>query len=312
MQYTAHIRLPLFESADKPTWLYDWNETMDKLDDIIYNMNHSDIPAEIAELITRIEALETTVAEHGTDISTLQTQVTDILADINNISSIIPSNASPSNKLATMADVGSGGGGGHVIQNAAGQNLTQRDTMQFTDGLTATDDPSGQKTVISDLYEEIPYSTWSGYTEQEKAQHPNAIITGAPDVEGGSSQVYSTNEVECGEWIEPINGVLKKKKTYRRTIIIENPNNTWQYPIDLTSILGDVERIWCIGKHWIKSNNVLCDSDTYNTQWDFINCVIAYDPSTSKWNFYCRSDLAISKIYCIEEYTKTTDQWVDA
>lgn len=105
MQYTSHIRLPLFESADKPTWLYDWNETMVKLDDVIYQINSSDIPAELAELVSRVNALEVTVAQHTTDISELQDQATSILSDIEHIMSIIPSSASPTNKLATMADI---------------------------------------------------------------------------------------------------------------------------------------------------------------------------------------------------------------
>ena len=118
MQYTSHIRLPLFEGADKPTWLHDWNETMTKLDDIIYQMNQSDLPAEVAELVTRIEALERTVAQHDTDISALQDQVTSILSDVSFILSIIPSNASPSNKLATMADIPGGSTPGIPIASA--------------------------------------------------------------------------------------------------------------------------------------------------------------------------------------------------
>ena len=118
MQYTPHIRLPLFESADKPTWLYDWNETMTKLDDVIYEINSSDIPAEVAELIARVNALERTVSQHTTDITTLQDQATSILGDINQIMSIIPASASPTNKLATMADIPGGSTPGIPIASA--------------------------------------------------------------------------------------------------------------------------------------------------------------------------------------------------
>lgn len=118
MQYTPHIRLPLFESADKPTWLYDWNETMTKLDDVIYQINSSDIPAEVAELVSRVNALERTVSQHTTDITELQDQATSILGDINQIMSIIPSSASPTNKLATMADIEGGSTPGIPIASA--------------------------------------------------------------------------------------------------------------------------------------------------------------------------------------------------
>lgn len=42
----------------------------------------------------------------------------------------------------------SGGGGGHVIEDSTGSELTQRDTMQFGDGITAEDDSTNSKTVI--------------------------------------------------------------------------------------------------------------------------------------------------------------------
>lgn len=118
MQYTPHIRLPLFESADKPTWLYDWNETMTKLDDVIYEINSSDIPAELAELVSRVNALERTVSQHTSDITELQDQATSILSDINLIMSIIPPSASPTNKLATMADIEGGSTPGIPIASA--------------------------------------------------------------------------------------------------------------------------------------------------------------------------------------------------
>ena len=77
---------------------------------------------------------------------------------------------------------GGGEGGGHTIQDASGTDLTDRDVLQFKGGLNAEDDSTNQKTVVTDTYEEIPWSTWKDYTAEQKAAHPNAVITGVPDV----------------------------------------------------------------------------------------------------------------------------------
>lgn len=87
-----------------------------------------------------------------------------------------------------------GGGsssGGHTIENSAGTALTQRNTMQFKGGLSASDDSTNQKTVVSDEYPEIEYSVWEAMTPQEQAEYPNAIILNAPD-SGGGIEVVST------------------------------------------------------------------------------------------------------------------------
>ena len=43
---------------------------------------------------------------------------------------------------------GSSEGGGHTIEDAEGTDLTQRDTLQFGEGLSAQDDSTNQKTVV--------------------------------------------------------------------------------------------------------------------------------------------------------------------
>lgn len=64
--------------------------------------------------------------------------------DIDAIQEVIPSNASTSNKLATMADVG---GGGHVLQNQSGTDMTQQPNMQFVDAQLANDATNERTTV---------------------------------------------------------------------------------------------------------------------------------------------------------------------
>jgi len=77
-------------------------------------------------------------------------------------------------------DVQPNEGSGHTIENASGTALTQRDTLQFKGGLGVSDDSTNEVTVVSDEYEKITWETWDAMTPQEKAQHPNVIVTGKP------------------------------------------------------------------------------------------------------------------------------------
>lgn len=79
---------------------------------------------------------------------------------------------------------GGGGGGGHTIVNNAGTSLQQRGKLKTVGGLNATDDSENNTTKITDEYEIIPWTTWQGYSDAQKAEHPNAIVTGAPDCDG--------------------------------------------------------------------------------------------------------------------------------
>ncbi len=71
MQYTPHYRLPLFESADHPSWLGDWNETMNKIDEAISDLEIGNIPS-LAGLIERIVALENAVSSDELIMSTIE------------------------------------------------------------------------------------------------------------------------------------------------------------------------------------------------------------------------------------------------
>lgn len=79
---------------------------------------------------------------------------------------------------------GGGGGGGHTVVNNAGTSLTQRGKLQTVGGLNATDDSENNTTKITDEYEIIPWTTWQGYSDAQKAEHPNCVVTGAPDCDG--------------------------------------------------------------------------------------------------------------------------------
>jgi len=83
MKYTAHYRLPLFESADHPSWLGDWNETMNKIDECISDLEIGNIPS-LAGLIERIVALENSV-EADEQIISATTQALTTLVKKSNI-----------------------------------------------------------------------------------------------------------------------------------------------------------------------------------------------------------------------------------
>ena len=63
------------------------------------------------------------------------------------------------------------GGGGHVIEDASGTELTQRDTLQIAGTLKATDDSTNEKTVISDAAEEVEWSVWNAMTEAQRDEY---------------------------------------------------------------------------------------------------------------------------------------------
>lgn len=81
---------------------------------------------------------------------------------------------------------GGGGGGGHTIVNNAGTSLTQRSKLKTVGGLNATDDGVNNTTEITDVVEEVPWTTWQSYPSEEAAlqAHPNCVVTGAPDCDG--------------------------------------------------------------------------------------------------------------------------------
>lgn len=64
---------------------------------------------------------------------------------------------------------GGGSGGGHVIENASGTELAQRDTLKFSGYLQATDDSTNETSVVSDAPSEVEYSVWQTMTDTQKA-----------------------------------------------------------------------------------------------------------------------------------------------
>jgi len=78
------------------------------------------------------------------------------------------------------------GGGGHVIQDANGTDLAQRDTLQFGGYLQTTDDSTNEKTVVSDEPTGITWSAWQQMTDAQK-EGTKWLITDVPDADGSIS-----------------------------------------------------------------------------------------------------------------------------
>ena len=87
------------------------------------------------------------------------------------------------------------GGAGHEIENSAGTKLSQRDVLQFGNGLEATDDNLNEKTKVGMTLPTISLEDWNAMTTQEqetyKAEHYRFGIE-LPDTEGVINAEYMT------------------------------------------------------------------------------------------------------------------------
>lgn len=85
------------------------------------------------------------------------------------------------------------GGAGHKILNSAGTELTQRDTLQASDGLEFVDDSTNQRTKVKMNLPIVSFEDWNAMTEQEqetyKASHYRFGIE-LPDTEGVINAEY--------------------------------------------------------------------------------------------------------------------------
>lgn len=82
----------------------------------------------------------------------------------------------------------SGGiGGGHIVVNASGTELTQRPKMQFKGLLKATDNGTDEITEVTDEAEEISFADWDALTEEQREAYSagkKLDIVDLPDCDG--------------------------------------------------------------------------------------------------------------------------------
>lgn len=74
--------------------------------------------------------------------------------------------------------------GGHTIVDSEGTELIAESKLQFKGGLSASDDSTNGKTVVSGDYPVFTWDAWIAMTEQEQEAYPDAIITDAPGIDG--------------------------------------------------------------------------------------------------------------------------------
>ena len=103
-----------------------------------------------------------------------------------------------------MGNGGGGTGGGHTIEDSEGTELTQRDTLQFGDGLNVSDDSTNGKTVVE--------------PNLMVASDMDDVVTPLPSVQSRYHK-YSTEEQIVGEWIDG-------KPIYQRTFAGTTPSTS--------------------------------------------------------------------------------------
>ena len=102
---------------------------------------------------------------------------------------------------------GSGGSGGHTIEDSTGTALTQRDIMQFSDSFAPTDDSTDEVTKI-------------GLNKLTSGEMDD-IVTPLPSVQSRYHE-YSKDEQIVGKWIDG-------SYIYEKTIDFGSlPNNTYR------------------------------------------------------------------------------------
>mgnify|MGYP007038180465 CR=1 FL=1 len=176
---------------------------------------------------------------------------------------------------------GGGGGGGHIYVDKDDEQMPPRGKAKFTGGLNLTDDSENNRTIVDDNYEIIPWTTWQGYSDAEKAQHPNAIITGAPDCDGtleienmhlawenpdptsafaGQNVIFDTDDYDGFElWCTVVSGLTFKicgrkndSRVFGATCGTSPNSYTTTYNRSLTKV-SDTE--WTINDCYVQNSN---------------------------------------------------------
>jgi hypothetical protein len=181
-----------------------------------------------------------------------------------------------------MGGSGGTGGGGHTIEDDAGAELTQRDTLQFGDGFNATDDSENEKTVVE--------------PNLMTAADMDDVIAPLPSVQSRYHK-YSTEEQVVGEWIDG-------KPLYQRTFVTTSVTlNTWII-VEQLSDIDTVVKIHVVNKQNSGAYNEVSNIGT-DDAWFYVagtDALRYFVKSTNKMGIMVTSNLLITI-----EYTKTTD-----
>lgn len=185
---------------------------------------------------------------------------------------------------------GGSGGGGHTIEDVDGTDLTQRDTLQFGEGLLAEDDSTNEKTVVAldpmpseDIDEVVDIYPQAG----ELVSIVNAFNRG---------DIYSTDEKMIGQWVDG-------KPIYQR--VVELSSN-----VTITTSWTDIVAVDLTSCNLVDVTPVLY-KDTSSTGLYSTTDTIWYFPTNR--NGYIQAKMNSGSITVatgtafILKYTKTTD-----
>lgn len=178
---TANYELPLFIGADKPTWLTDWNGTMNAIDTAIANVASSagGTATDLAALTLSVSGLSSTVSEHTTSITTLTTAVNGNTGSINTINSLI-GNGEPTTTDKTIigainelhADI-SGQGTGVLASAVSYDNQTSGLTASTVQA--AIDEVVGIQGDLADLQTTVKTSLVAAINEAAQSGGSSAV-----------------------------------------------------------------------------------------------------------------------------------------
>ena len=113
---TTNYNLSQFVGTDIPSILNDYNGDMQKIDTAVHNVSvaSGDNASDIASLQSTVSGHTNQIAQIDSNVTavsgrvlTVEGKVTTIEGKVSNIEDVIPSNASASNKLASIEDIGS-------------------------------------------------------------------------------------------------------------------------------------------------------------------------------------------------------------
>lgn len=141
---------------------------------------------------------------------------------------------------------GGGSGGGHVIENASGTELAQRDTLKFSGYLQATDDSTNEKSVVSDAPNEVEYAVWQTMTDTQKAGK-KWIIKNVPKTGGtptdNSVSVTADGVKTYATLLNELQALVDYSKITRNTALV--------------TVVSDERTIYRLSQH-LESNGRLC------------------------------------------------------
>lgn len=182
---------------------------------------------------------------------------------------------------------GGSGGGGHTIEDAEGTDLTQRDTLQFGDGLSAEDDDTNERSVVK--VDAMPSA------DMEDVVNPLPMIPSRAFVVNKFSKgdLYSTDEKMIGKWTDG-------KPLYQKTIEISSvTRKSWN---STAHGISNIDKVVKYEGFLLKSNGAIQSLGT-----DDAEKIMGF---ASRTNVELWLDLDLSSaqgaIVTIQ-YTKTTD-----